>query len=51
MDPERLRDEWRGTEPDAHTYLLLQALWLQTHKSAKKGHLDHGGVAGGAQAA
>ena len=51
VHPERLRDEWSDPEPDAHTYLLLQALWLQSHESAKKGHLDHGGVAHGAHAA
>jgi asparagine synthase (glutamine-hydrolysing) len=51
VDPERLRDEWSGPEPDAHTYLLLQALWLRAHESTKNGHLDVSGVAGGVRAA
>ena len=49
--PEGLRDEWSGPEPDAHTYLLLQALWLRARQSTKNGHLDVSGVAGDVQAA
>jgi asparagine synthase (glutamine-hydrolysing) len=51
VHPERLQDEWSAPEPDAHTYLLLQALWLQKHKSSKNGHLDDGRVADAVEAA
>jgi Asparagine synthase len=44
VDPEALRAAWSAPEPDAHTYLLLQAAWLE---SAKNGHLDVRGVARG----
>ena len=42
VDPEALRATWSAPEPDAHTYLLLQAAWLE---GAKNGHLDVRGVA------
>ena len=51
VDPEALRAVWAGPEPDAHTYLLLQAAWLSSQGGAKNGHLDVSGVAGGARAA
>jgi hypothetical protein len=28
VEPERLRDEWLGDEPDARSFLLLQQAWL-----------------------
>jgi asparagine synthetase B (glutamine-hydrolysing) len=51
VDPAALRAVWSGPEPDAHTYLLLQAAWLTRRAGAKKGHLDVSGVAGGSRAA
>jgi len=51
VDVARLRELWSEPEPDAHTYLLLQAIWLRNHKSSKKGHLDLRGVVRGPQAA
>ena len=46
VDTEALRATWSAPEPDAHTYLLLQAAWLE---GAKNGHLDVRGVAQGAR--
>jgi asparagine synthase (glutamine-hydrolysing) len=46
VDPEALRAAWSAPEPDAHTYLLLQAAWLE---GAKNGHLDVRRVAPGAR--
>ena len=46
VDPEALRAAWSAPEPDAHTYLLLQAAWLE---GAKNGHLDVRRVARGAR--
>jgi len=51
VDQAALRAEWSGREPDAHTYLLLQAAWLSRNGGAKKGHLDVSRVAGGVRAA
>jgi hypothetical protein len=48
VDADALRAEWTRPEPDSHSFLLLQSAWLE---SAKKGHLDDGGVAKGAKAA
>jgi asparagine synthase len=51
VDHDALRAEWSRPQPDAHTYLLLQALLLEVHGSTEKGHLYDGRVAGGAEAA
>jgi asparagine synthase (glutamine-hydrolysing) len=51
VDPEALRSAWSKPEPDAHTYLLLQALWVTRNEGSKNGHLDVSGVAGGARGA
>lgn len=51
VDREALRAVWSEPEPDAHTYLLLQAAWLARNGGAKKGHLDLRGVASDARAA
>ncbi len=51
VDREALRAVWAGPEPDAHTYLLLQAAWLTSRVGTKNGHLDVSGVAGGVRAA
>lgn len=32
VDRAALRSLWAGPEPDAHTYLLLQAAWLERHR-------------------
>lgn len=41
VDAAALRAEWALDEPDAHTYLLLQHLWLERSANGrlKKGHL------------
>jgi asparagine synthase (glutamine-hydrolysing) len=41
VDACALRAEWALEEPDAHTYLLLQHLWLERSANGrlKKGHL------------
>ena len=51
VDRDALRAVWSAPEPDAHTYLLLQAAWLARNGGAKKGHLDVSPVAGDARAA
>jgi asparagine synthase (glutamine-hydrolysing) len=51
VDHDALRAVWSEPEPDAHTFLLLQAEWLARHRGAKKGHLDQGRVAGRERAA
>ena len=35
VDPEALRAAWSAPEPDAHTYLLLQAAWLAREEVPK----------------
>ena len=34
VDPEALRREWTTPVPDAHTYTLLQSVWLAGAASA-----------------
>jgi asparagine synthase (glutamine-hydrolysing) len=48
VDADALEAEWTMHEPDAHTYLLMQSIWLE---SSKNGHLDHRRVAGPVEAA
>jgi asparagine synthase (glutamine-hydrolysing) len=31
VDAAALAEHWRGASPDAHTFTLLQALWLRSH--------------------
>ena len=35
VDPSALARLWAGPEPDAHTFLLLQAAWLERHGQAQ----------------
>jgi asparagine synthase (glutamine-hydrolysing) len=35
VDRDRLRAEWAGAEPDARSFLLLQALWLAGESAAQ----------------
>jgi hypothetical protein len=51
VDPDALRAAWSAREPDAHTYLLLQAAWLARRESSKKGQLDLSRVAASGHAA
>jgi asparagine synthase (glutamine-hydrolysing) len=51
VDTSALRTVWARREPDAHTFLLMQALWLVNERGAKKGHLDLRPVAAGTDAA
>jgi asparagine synthase len=36
VDVERLRAVWAATEPDSHTFLLLQAAWLERERRSMK---------------
>ena len=51
VDMRALRAAWTGEQPDAHTFLLLQALWVARERSTKNGHLDLRLVAVGTDAA
>ena len=51
VDPDALRAAWSAPEPDAHTYLLLQAAWLARRESSKNGQLDLSRVAASVHAA
>jgi len=51
VDMRALRAAWAGEQPDAHTFLLLQALWVARERSTKNGHLDLRRVAVGTDAA